>query len=146
MGKPVRLMKWSHSTTNDASTLDTGNGVHNVEWSVDSAFGVHPNFKSHVGGTMTFKDRRRSAINVSAKQKLNAKSSTVAELVGVDCMPPLALWVPPFLKEQGHDIKENIIKQDNKSATLLANSRIASLGKQTRAMNVCCFHSKDQIK
>ena len=47
----MRLMKCSHSTKNDMLTLDAGNGVHNVEWSVDLAFGVHPDFKSHVGGT-----------------------------------------------------------------------------------------------
>ena len=56
-------MKCPHATVNDASTLDTGKGVHNVEWSVDSAFGVHPDFKSHVGGTMTFEGRKGSVIN-----------------------------------------------------------------------------------
>ena len=61
-----------------------------------------------------------SAINVSAKQKLNMESSTVAESVGADCAPPLALWVPPFLKEQGHKVEEDIVKQDNKSTALLA--------------------------
>ena len=84
---------------NDVSTLDAGNGVHNVEWLVDLAFGVHPDFKSHVGGTMTFKGGKGSAINALAKQKLNTESSTVEEPVGVDFIPPLTLWVPPFLKE-----------------------------------------------
>ena len=51
--KSVRLMKHLHSTQDDALTLDAGNGVHNLEWSVDLAFGVHPDFKSHVRGTMT---------------------------------------------------------------------------------------------
>ena len=70
--------------------------------------GVHPDFKSHVSRTMTFVGGKGSAINVLAKQKLNTKSSTVAELVGVDCTLPLVLWVPPFLKEQGHNIKKNM--------------------------------------
>ena len=72
--KLVRLMKCSHSTANDTLTLDAGNGVHNVEWLVDLAFGVHPDFKSHVGGTMKFKEGHGSVTNVSAKQKLNAES------------------------------------------------------------------------
>ena len=46
--KLVRLMKCLHSTANGTLTLDAGNGVHNVEWSMDSAFGVHPDFESHV--------------------------------------------------------------------------------------------------
>ena len=60
------------------------------------AFGVHPDFKSHVRGTMKFKECSRSVTNASTKQKLNAKSSMVAELVGVDQAPPLVLWVPLF--------------------------------------------------
>ena len=46
--KLVQLMKCPHSTKNDVSTLDAGKGVHNVEWSMDSAFGVHPDFESQV--------------------------------------------------------------------------------------------------
>ena len=94
----MRSMKCLHSTKNNALTLDAGNGVHNVEWSVDSAFGVHPDFKSHVRGTMTFKGGKGSAINVSAKQKLNTESSTVAEPVGVDCTLHSVLWVPLFFE------------------------------------------------
>ena len=78
----VRLMKHLHSTVNDTLTLDAGNGVHDVEWLADLAFGVHPDFKSHVRGTMTFEGGKGLAIDVSAKQKLNTKSSTVVELVG----------------------------------------------------------------
>ena len=36
------------------NNIDAGKGVLNVEWSTDSAFGVYPDFKSHVGGTMMF--------------------------------------------------------------------------------------------
>ena len=119
-------MKHPCATVNHALTLDTGKGVHNVEWSVDSAFGVHPDFKRHVRGTMTFKDSKASAINTLTKQKLNTESSTMAG-VGVDHTPPLALWAPLFLKEQGHNVKENVIEQDNKSTALLANNSKASL-------------------
>ena len=127
--KLAQLMKHLHSVKGDALILDTGNGVHNVEWSIDLTFGVHPDFKSHVGGTMRFKEGHGSAINASAKQKLNTESSTVAELVGVDQVLPLALWVPLFLKEQGHDVKDNIAQQDNKSAILLAKNGKTSSGK-----------------
>ena len=44
--KLVRLMKCLHSTVNDTPTLDAGNRVHNVEWSMDSAFGVHPDLRA----------------------------------------------------------------------------------------------------
>ena len=128
MGKLVRLMKCPHATVNDTLTLDAGKGLHNVKWQVDSAFGVHPDFKSHVMGTMTFKGRKGSVINT--------ESSMVAESVGVDCALPLALWVPQFLKEQGCNVKENIIEQDNKSTMSLANNGKASSGKQTCMINI----------
>ena len=83
---------------------------------------VHPDFKSHVNRTVTLKGDKGSAINISAKQKLNTESSAMAKLVGVDYALPLASWVPLFLKEQGHKVKENVIKQDNESAILLANN------------------------
>ena len=57
--EPVQMMKFLHATADNALTLDTGNGVHNMEWSVDSAFGVHPDFKSHVGGNVCFQRRKR---------------------------------------------------------------------------------------
>ena len=120
-----------HSTKKDVLTLDAGRGVHNVEWSIDSAFGVHPDFKSHVGATMKFKEGHGSVVSSSAKQKLNTESSTVAELVGVDHALPLALWAPLFLKEQGYKVKENTVKQDNKSTILLAKNGKTSSGKRT---------------
>ena len=129
--KSVRLMKCPHSTKNDVLTLDAGNGVHNVEWSMDSAFGVHPDFKSCVRGTMTFEGGKGLAINILAKQKLNTESSTMAEPVGVDCVLPSVPWVLSFLKEQGYKVNENVIKQDNKSAVSLANDGKASSGKWT---------------
>ena len=96
----ARPMKCLHSTVNDALTLDAGRGANNVEWSVDSAFGVHPDFKSHVQGaikshvqgTMGLKGGKGSPMNILAKQKPNTESSTVTELAGVDCALSLALW------------------------------------------------------
>ena len=61
-------------------------------------------------------------------------------------MLPLALWVPLFLKEQGCEVKENIVKQDNESAILLAKNGKTSSGKRTRAINVRYFCIADQIK
>ena len=130
------MMKFSHTTQNNFLTLDMGRGVHNVEWLTDLAFGVHPDFKSHVGATMTFEDRKGSAINASAKQKLNTESSTTAELVGVDCALPLALRVSLFLGEQGHNVQENTANQDNKSTILSAKNGKTSSGKRTGALNI----------
>ena len=61
----VKVMKLLCATADNALTLDMGNGVHNVEWSVDSAFGVHPDFKSRAGSGMLFKGGKGSPIDAS---------------------------------------------------------------------------------
>ena len=58
----MQMMKFSCATKNDIVTLDAGKGVHNVEWSMDSAFGAHPDYKSHVSAIVTSKGREDSAI------------------------------------------------------------------------------------
>ena len=51
----------------------------------------------------------------SGKQKLNARSSTEAELVGLDDVIAKILWTKLFIEQQGYEIKRNIFFQDNKS-------------------------------
>ena len=72
--KLVQMMKYLYYTRNDVLTIDARNGVHRIEWSIDSALGVHPNFKSHVGAIMQFGGGQGTVIGASAKQKLNTES------------------------------------------------------------------------
>ena len=58
-------------------------------------------------------------IAISQKQKLNTRSSTEAELVGVDDGVNVILWTKLFLEAQGCTIKVNTVFQDNQSAILL---------------------------
>jgi hypothetical protein len=75
-------------------------------------------------------------ISVSTKQKLNTKSSTESEFVGVDDMMPITIWTRYFLLEQGYGVVENLIFQDNKSSILLKRNGKASSGKRTRHINI----------
>jgi len=52
--KLVRLMKYLNGTRTDKLILSTDKGIYNVEWYIDAAFAVHPDFKSHTGGVMRF--------------------------------------------------------------------------------------------
>jgi hypothetical protein len=83
-------------------------------WYVDALFAVHPNMRGHTSGGMTM--GRGFTISVSTKQKLNTKSSTESELVGVDDMMPIILWTHYFLLSQGYGVLENLLLQDNKSS------------------------------
>ena len=81
----------------------------------------------------------------STKQKLNTRSSTESELVGVDDMMPSILWTRYFLKAQGYKVSDNIIFQDNKSTMLLERNGKASSSKRTKHINVRYFFITDRI-
>ena len=85
-------------------------------------------------------------VNMSQKQKLNTRSSTEAELVGVDDLIGKLLWVQEFLKEQGFGMGATTLFQDNRSAILLETKGKASLSKRTRHINVRYFHVLDLVE
>jgi hypothetical protein len=70
-------------------------------------------------------------ISSSTRQKLNTKSSTEAELAGVDDGMGMIIWTRNFLHEQGFIVKDNIIYQDNQSAFLLEHNGRKSSGRRT---------------
>jgi hypothetical protein len=82
-----------------------------VPWYVDAMFAVHADFKSHTGGAMTY--GTGAPISISRKQKINTKSSTEAELVGVDDVSTMILWTRLFLNEQGYHISRNVLHQES---------------------------------
>ena len=70
-----------------------------IKWYMDTAYAVHSDFRSHMGGMMSL--HKGSIYSVSTKQKLNMKSSSKAELVVVDDVMPHVLWTNYFLQAQG---------------------------------------------
>ena len=115
-----------------------------MEWFVDASFAVHPNMRGHTGGGLTL--GRGFPIVNSTKQKLNTRSSTESELVGVDDMMPTILWARYFLKAQGYDVTDNIIYQDNQSAILLEKNGKASSSKRTKHIAVRYFFITNRIQ
>jgi hypothetical protein len=73
------------------------------------------------------------------------KSSTEAEVVGVDDRLPLVLWTRYFLQEQGYEMRPSLIYQDSKSTMLLEQNGKASSSKRTKHINVRYFFVKDKI-
>ncbi len=108
--KLVRLLDFLRETVKDKRILGAISLDTLFTW-VDVLYAVHPNMRSHTGGTMSF------GVGVihskSAKQKLNTKSSTEAELVGVSEYLPYHIWVINFLREQGYEPKNKFLFQDN---------------------------------
>jgi hypothetical protein len=119
-----------------------GSGV--LKWYVDASFAVHPNMRGHTGGGLTL--GRGCPFVSSTKQKMNTRSSTESELVGVDDLMPSILWTRYFLNEQGYKIQDNIVYQDNKSAILLEKNGKASSSKRTKHIDIRYFFVTDRIQ
>ena len=111
---------------------------------VDSSYATHQDMKSHTGGVMSF---GRGVIHArSNKQKLNTKSSTEAEVVGVSDYLPFNIWVRMFMEDQGYKLKENILYQDNESAIKLESNGRMSAGQKSRHINIRHFFITDRVK
>jgi hypothetical protein len=100
--------------------------------------------RSHTGGTLSL--GKGSVYSASTRQQLNTKSSTEAELVGVDDVMPLILWTQYFLNAQGYDVTENKVFQDNQSAILLKKNGRRSSSRRTRHLNIQYFFVTDRIQ
>ena len=73
----------------------TINPMHTIHWYVDASYGTHSNFKGHTGMIMTMGFGALKII--SREHKINVKSSTEAELVGLDDDLGNILWGKYFL-------------------------------------------------
>ena len=122
-------------------SADSMNKLHT--W-IDASYAIHPDMKSHTGGIMSF--GIGGVLSKSTKQKINSKSSTEAELIGVSDYFPTTMWTKLFLESQGHEIKSNILEQDNQSTIKLVKNGRMSSEKQTRHINIRYFFMKDLIE
>ncbi len=112
-------------------------GTRELNWYIDASFAVHANMRGHTRGALTM--GRGFPIASLTKHKINTQSSTESELVGVNDMMLLIMWMRIFLKNQGYKVSDNIIYQDNKSTMLLERNGKASSGKRTKHINVQYF-------
>ena len=115
-----------------------------LKWYVDAAFTVHSDFKSHTGATLTI--GKGVIVYLSRNKKLNAKSRTEDELVGVDYASSLILWTKLFLVSQGYKLEQNILYQDSRSTILLQENGKKSSSKRTRHLNIRYFPSRINSK
>ena len=89
-----------------------------VKWWIDASYLIHKDCKGQTGVMMSLGEGALFA--ASWEQKLNVRSSTEGELVGLDDALPIILWCKYFIEAQGYTVEHNIVHQDNKSTLLLA--------------------------
>jgi hypothetical protein len=93
--KLVHLMRYIRGTHTMPLIL-SANGSGILKWWVDASFAVHPNMRGHSGGGMSL--GRGFPIVSFTKKKLNTRSSTETEIVGVDDFMPAICWTHYFMK------------------------------------------------
>ena len=140
--KLLRVMSWLKKTKLDIRLIGAESLTDVYTW-IDAAYAVHDNMRSHMGGAISMGYGMLTA--KSAMEKLNTKSSTEAELVGVSEYLPYNLWLMNFLHHQGYGINNNTIFQDNMSAMLLEKNGRNSCTGNSRHINIRYFFIKDRI-
>ena len=111
-------------------------------WWVDASFAIHPDMKSHTSATVSMGGG--CPFLLSLRQQINPRSSTEAELVGVNDAMYLIIWTQLFLEGQGFKVIDNVVHQDNQSAMLLANGKMSS-GKNTWHIEIRYYFVTDHI-
>jgi hypothetical protein len=136
--KLQRVLKYLKGSKELTLTL-FGNGTE-IICDIDTSFAIHNDFKGHTGATNSL---GKGVIHAeSSKQKLNTKSSTETELVGLSDYYPQATHCRNFLIEQGYKPNPLIIHQDNKSVIAMIKKG-KPCSKYSRHINIRYFFIKD---
>ena len=140
--KLKRVLKYVYGTL-DYKRVIGAKSLKDLQAWIDAAYAVHWDMRSHTGGAMSF---GIGTIHCkSSRQKLNTKSSTEAELVGMSDYLPYNLWMRMFMKEQGYELSSNVIYQDNQSAMLMEQNGRNSCTGNSRHVDIRYFFVKDRI-
>ena len=140
--KLLKVLGFLKGTREDVLTLEADD-TQKLTWYIDAAFAVHNDMRSHTGAVFTM--GKGAITSDSTKQKTNTRSSTEAELHGIDDKISKVLWTKRFIEAQNFKVKLNIVYQDNTSTMKLAKNARASAGKRTRHFDIKMFYVTDLI-
>ena len=139
MKKLIRVLQYVRG----ALDFGVGNSFFIIAF-VDAWYGVHTNMRSHTGYTVGLGSG--PICSKSSSQKINCKSSTEAELIGMSDSLGHIIWLRNFILSQGYkEIGPATIKQDNKSTIQLARNGQPN-SDATRHISIRYFFVHDRIK
>ena len=140
--KLKRVLTYLQQTKDDIRRIGCSSLGHIFTW-IDAAYAIHDNMRSHTGGVISL---GWGALHTkSSKQKLNVKSSTEAELVGMSEYIPYNIWLVNFMSAQGYTIGHNVVYQDNQSSIRMERNGRNSCTGNSRPVNIRYFFVKDRI-
>ena len=79
--KLQRVLSYLYNTINTVKLHLNANNLNVFHWWVDASYSTHPDLKGQKGETISIK--KGCVTSAKKKQKINATSSTISEIVGV---------------------------------------------------------------
>jgi hypothetical protein len=140
--KLERLIRYVRNTKALGIVLEPGDVISIIAY-IDAAYGVHADYRSHTGAVIGI--GLGPIYASSARQKINTKSSTEAELVGLSDKSSQVIWTINFLEAQGYNTKPAKIYQDNQSTLALIKSG-KSNSERTRHIAIRFFFVTDRVE
>ncbi len=125
-GKLKRVLKYLYGTKRLKLHLST-KSLSIIQWYIDASHQTHEDCKGHTGAFLTL--GAGATTSSSNKQKINTKSLTETELVGMYDKSSDILWTRNFLEAQSYTISANIVFQDNMSSLSLKKNGCVSSSK-----------------
>ena len=124
--------------TLEAESMDS------ILWQISAVYGIHPYLKGRSSGMMLFLNG--PVASKSSKHRINSRSSTQSEIIGVDDRIPGVLWMFHFLSGCSFEVNENIVYQDNQSLIPMERNEKYLCGKKTHNIDLRYFFINDRIK
>lgn len=140
--KLYRVLNYLAHTRERKVVMKKGGEV-NMEAYIDASFGAHADGRSRTGVALMMNGACVGAW--SSKQKLNTKSSTEAEIVGLSDGLPHVLWMRELLLAQGHSMGPSRVHQDNQGVlSIMKEGRRPK--HRTKHLNIRHFFARDRVK
>ena len=141
--KLKRVLKFLKQTLHEKRVVGADNLLELFTW-IDASYAVHPDARSHTGGVMSM--GWGILHYLCGKQKLNTKSSTESEIVGVSDYVPFNVWFRMYMEAQGYFFDKNLIYQDNQSAIRIEKNGRNSCTGNSRHIHIRYMFTKDRIE
>ena len=85
-------------------------------------------------------------MNMSRKQRMNTRSTTESEVVGVSDNLPKTIWLMRFLEAQGYKLNLSIMYQDNEAAIKMERNGKKSSSRRARHFDIRFSNAKDKLQ
>jgi hypothetical protein len=136
-----RVMNYLDHTKERKVTMKWGGSV-TMEAYIDASFGGHVDCRSRSGIMLMMSGSCVGAW--SAKQKLNTKSSTEAEIVGLSDGLSHVIWARELLSAQGYVLPPTEVHQDNQGVlSIMSGGR--SPKHRTKHLDIRHFFVRDRV-